>query len=157
MTPGCQAAPGVFSSVRREQPDRRHIAFIADRDIRGDWYAGEIWIAGACADQDGEHVSVRDAVDQSDGVLFSWVDRAASAEPGDCAAGMADGHRDRIFRGIHNVFEFRMGDSEDAGGGRVVVGNGVRGGERGVWVVAFGRGDPVGEPVLGACDDPPEI
>jgi hypothetical protein len=37
------------------------------------------------------------------------------------------------------------------------VGYDLRGGERGVWVVAFGCGDPVGESALGARDDAPEI
>src|SRR5258708_35532579 len=149
MTPGCHAAPGVFSSVQREQPDWRSVAIISDWGVWGDWNAGEIRAAGACADQDGEHVSVRHAADQSDRGLFSWIDRADFAEPGDCAAGMAHGDRGGIFLWIHHVFQLRMGNCEDAGGGGVAVGYDVRGGERGVWVVAFGGGDPGGEPVLG--------
>ena len=141
----------------RGQPDWRYVAIISDWGIRGDWNAGKIRAAGACADQDGEHVSVRDAADQSDGVLFSWIDRADSAESRDCAAGMADGHRGRIFRWVHHVFEFRVGDGEDAGGGGVAVGYDIRCVERGVWVAAYGRGDSVGESVLGAGHDAPEI
>jgi hypothetical protein len=146
-----------FLLCGREQPDRRHIAFIADWDVRGDRDAGEIRAAGSGSDQDGEHVPVRHPVDQSDGVLFSWIDRPDSAEPRDCAAGVADGDRGGVFRGLHNVFEFWMGNGEDARGRGVAVGHGVRGGERGVWFAAFGCGDTVGEPVLGARDDTPDI
>jgi hypothetical protein len=38
-------------------------------------------------------------------MFFSGIDRADFAEPGDCAAGVAHGHRDRIFWGLHDVFE----------------------------------------------------
>ena len=103
--------------MQREQPDWRSVATISDWGVRGDWNLGEIRAAGACSDQDGEHVSVRHAADQSDRVLFSWIDRADSAESRDCAAGMADGDRGGIFRRVHHVFELRMGDGEDAGGG----------------------------------------
>ena len=103
--------------MQREQPDRRQIAFIPDWSVWSDWNAGKIRPAGACAHQDGEHVSVRDAADQSDGVFFSWIDRAASVEPRNCSSGMAHGHCDRVFRGLHDVFEFWMGNGEDAGGG----------------------------------------
>src|SRR5258708_1981004 len=157
MTPGCQAAPGVFSSVQREQPDWRSVATISDWGVWGDWNLGEIWAAGACSDQDAEHVSLWHVADQSDGMFFSRIDWADFAEPADCAAGMADGDRGGIFRRVHHVFELRMGNGEDAGGGGMAVGYDLRGGERGVWVIAFGGGDSVGEPVLGARDDAPEI
>ncbi len=143
--------------MQRERPDWRSVATISDWGVRGDWNLGEIRAAGACSDQDGEHVSLWHVADQSNGVFFPWIDRADSAESRDCAAGMADGDRGGIFRRVHHVFELRMGDGEDAGGGGVVVGYDLRGGERGVWVIAFGGGDSVGEPVLGARNDAPEI
>src|SRR5437667_340102 len=98
MTPGCPAAPGVFSSVRQARPDRRHIAFISDWGVWGGWHAGKIWSARAGADQDGEHVPVRHATHQPDRMFFPRLDRAAFVEPRDCAARMAYGDRGRIFR-----------------------------------------------------------
>lgn len=143
--------------MRQKQLDRRHIASIADWSVWSDWHAGEIRAAGIGADQDGEHVSVRNAADQSDRMFFSRADRAASAEPRDCASGMANGDRGGIFRWIHHVFEFRMGDGEDARSWRMALGDDVCGGKRGVWVAAFRRRDPFGQQVLGARDDAPEI
>jgi len=91
------------------------------------------------------------------GCFFSGIDRADFAKPRDRPAGMAYGHRGWIFWRLHHFFQFWMGSGENAGGGRVVVGDGVCGGQCGVWVAAFGGGDPASEPVLGACDDAPEI
>src|SRR6267142_2684184 len=138
-----------FSSVRRWRLDWRHIAIISDWGVWSDRNAGEVRVAGAGADQNREHVSLRHAGDQSDGLFFSGIDRADFAEPYDCATGMADGHHGWILRGLHDIFEFWMGNGKDAGGGRVVVGDGVCGGQRGVRGAAFGGGDPAGEPVLG--------
>src|SRR5258708_26104528 len=105
MTPGCQAAPGVFSSVQREQPDWRSVATISDWGVWGDWNLGEIWAAGACSDQDAEHVSLWHVADQSDGMLFSRIDSADFAEPAYCASGMAAGDRGGSFsRGPPRVF-----------------------------------------------------
>src|ERR1700692_3611128 len=126
MTPGCQAAPGVFSSVRREQTDRRHVAFIPDWCVRGGWNAGKIRAAGAGAGEDGEHLSLWHAADQPDWMYLSWIVRANSAEQRDSAAGMAHGHRRRICRRVYHVFELRVGNGEDAGGGGVAVGDGLR-------------------------------
>src|SRR5258708_2328559 len=138
MTPGCQAAPGVFSSVQRKQPDWRSVATISDWGVWGDWNLGEIRAAGACSDQDGKHVSLWHAADQSDGVFFPWTDRADSAESRDCAAGMADGDCGGIFRRIHHIFELRMGNGEDARGRGVGVGKTLTGGARGDLGIAFG-------------------
>ena len=135
--------------MRREQPDRRHVAFIPDWGVWSDWNSGEVRAAGAAADQDGEHVSLRDAADQPNGMFLSGFDRAASAESRDFAAGMAHGYRCGIFRRIHHVFEFRMGNGENVGGGGVAVGHDVRGGQRGVRVAVFGGGNSSGQSVLG--------
>jgi len=82
------------------------------------------------------------------GCFFPWFDRTASAEPRDRAPGMAHGHRNWIFRRVHHVFEFRLGNGKNAGGGRMALGNDLRGRERGVWLVAFCGGNSPGQSVL---------
>ena len=96
--------------MRRGRLDWRHIAIISDWGVWGDRNAGEIRVAGAGTDQNRKHVSLRHVADQSDGLFFSGIDRADFAEPYDCAGGMADGHRGWILRGLHDIFEFWMGE-----------------------------------------------
>src|SRR5260370_30642771 len=121
MTPGCRAAPGVFFvSPRRQMGDK----FAADLDCSlwrgGD--AGAVWVAGICTGARGGNLPVWHSAHQSERVLFTRAYRTVDAESPDDFRGLAHGHRGGIFRRVHDFFQLRVGDGEDAGGWGVAAG-----------------------------------
>src|SRR5712691_5912378 len=90
-------------------------------------------------------------------MFLAGAHRTVDAEPHGYPARLADGDCRWVFRGVHDVFELRVGNGEDAGGWRMAAGLHLRGGER-CGGIAIVRGwDSAGEQVLGAAHDAREI
>src|SRR5690242_14044584 len=140
MTPGSQAAPGVFCCAPPANADWRCCATVADRSFWSAGNAGALWFARRGATADGRNVSVRHAAYQSDGMLSARTDRPVYAEPHGDFARLADGDYSWILRWVHDVFKLWVGNGENAGRRRVDESDNVRGSERGSRTSAFGRG-----------------
>src|SRR5882724_12223681 len=138
-----------FLLARRRSEKRSGFANHADCGVWGDWNAGALRAAGARADTCREYVSVWDAAGQFERMFFAGIDRAIHAESSGDFTGLARGHRRGIFWRVHYVFEFWLGDRENAGRRRVGEGNDVRRRERVSGTAAFSGRDSIGEPVLG--------
>lgn len=121
MTPGSHVAPGVFCCGQRLPPDWRSIAHFLDCDFRSSRNAGSLWTAGHGTDARWKYVSPRHAGRKSDWLFFPWIDRPIYAEPHGYLTGLARGHRCRFFRRLYNVFQFRLGDGQDAGRRRMAT------------------------------------
>src|SRR5216684_2744698 len=90
-------------------------------------------------------------------MFLAGAHRTVNAEPHGDPAGLADGDCRWFFWRLHDVFELRMGNGEDAGGWRVAAGFHLRGGECCGRIAAVRGWDSAGEQVLGAAHDAPEI
>src|ERR1700675_2315407 len=104
-------------------------SYLADTNDCGFWsgrYSVPLWVAGLRANARREHLSARDPDRKSHWMLFSWPNRAIYAEPYGHFAGLAHGHRNWILRRVYDVFEFRVGDSKNAGRRRVAARDDVR-------------------------------
>src|SRR5258708_38160331 len=125
MTPGCQAAPGVFCFACTA--DWSYVAADPDCCLWRCWNARALWPAGFRAGAHQRNFSVRHAAHQSERMLFTrayWAVHAQS--PGDLS-GLARGDRGRFFWRLHHFFQLRLGDREDAGGRRLAAGVHVAG------------------------------
>src|SRR5437867_1970404 len=148
MTPGCRAAPGVFCWRQRGGRTESILANLADRDVWSRGHAGALRIAGPGPVAGRQHISLWNIDRQSDWMLFSGADRAIHAEsPGDFA-GLACGDCGGILWRLHDVFEFWLGDGENAGRRRVDAGGDLCKRERGGGASVVGGGHSVGESVL---------
>src|ERR1700746_231512 len=139
------------------QPDWRHLAIRAHCGLWSRRNAGALRPAGPGANSDWQYVPVRYLARQSDRLLFPRNDWANDAESHDGVLRMASCHCGWIFRRLHHVFELRLGSRKNVGGGRMAALDDVRGPERNARSAILGGGNPAGQPLLGAHDDPPEI
>src|SRR5215475_9148618 len=78
-------------------------------------YAGPLRPARRRADSDGQRVSLRHAAHQSHRLPAARLHRTTHAESHAHFFRLADRHRSRIFRRLHHVLQFWLGDGQDAG------------------------------------------
>src|ERR1700686_932778 len=151
MTPGCQAAPGVFcfwwstSCVELfDIADWSALEDFVDRHIWSYRHAGPLWLAGSGAGPHWRNLSLRHVAREPDRLLFSGLDCAVHHEPHGYFSGLACSDRRRIFWRLHNFFELWMGNRENDGRRRMAARLDLRSRERGRWIVSVSGGHSAG-------------
>src|SRR6266436_4249523 len=150
MTPGSRAAPGVFCCAPRQLPDWSQIAPDTNRCIWCPGNACPLRSAGRRANSLWQRVPLWHFGHKSDGLLPSGPDRTIHSEPPGDLSRLARGHRRGLLWRIHDLFELRLGDGQDAGRWRVAARDHIRRHERRGRLASLGSGHSAGEPILGA-------
>lgn len=128
--------------------DRRELENFFDRGIWSYRHAGALWVARIGADSHWRSVSIRDFGSEFDGVFFPGTDRAIHFESHGDLAGLAGGHCGGVLRGVHDIFQFWMGDGQNDGSWRVGAGFGICRGQRVRRVVFIGGGNTASQQIL---------
>src|SRR6267142_1728493 len=143
MTPGCRAAPGVFLCACK-CCERWASENFPDCFVWRDWHARALWLARRGADPYGWDFSLRHATHQSHRMLSAWIDRPVHTESYGHFSGYPYGDSRGIFRRIHDIFQLRMGDRENAGRRRMAACFYIYWCECDCGIVAFDRGNSLG-------------
>src|SRR6202795_520055 len=123
--------PRAITAAPLRATDWSDIATCTDRDLWRCWDPGTIRPPGRGANPPGEHLPLRYLARQFVRLLRPRVDRPIHAQSHGDFPGLACRHRRRLLRRVHDVLQFRLGNGENAGSRRVVVGHGLCGSKRG--------------------------